>query len=58
MTVNFSSLTTDFEMFEIYELLSWYLHGCNNYNVSVQIMYKYYRCEKTKYHNNLTFLDS
>ena len=32
-TVNiiFSSLTTDFEMFETRELLNWYLHGCNCY---------------------------
>ena len=27
-TVNFLSLTTDFEMSETYELLSWYLRGC------------------------------
>ena len=28
-TVNFLSLTTDFEMSETCELLSWYLRGCN-----------------------------
>ena len=27
-TLIFSSLTTDFDMFETHELLSWYLHGC------------------------------
>ena len=27
-TVNFLSLTTDFELSETCELLSWYLHGC------------------------------
>ena len=29
-TVSFLSLTTDFEMSEICELLSWYLRGCNS----------------------------
>ena len=32
-TVNFLSLTTDFEMSETCELLSWYLHGCNAFGV-------------------------
>ena len=29
----FLVLTTDFEMSETCELLSWYLHGCNNRNL-------------------------
>ena len=29
-TVNLLSLTTDFEMSETCELLSWYLRGCNS----------------------------
>ena len=29
------SLTTDFEMSETHELLSWYLHGCNWVGVKI-----------------------
>ena len=35
-TVNFLSLTTDFELSETCELLSWYLRGCNVF-ISLQL---------------------
>ena len=37
-TVNFLSLTTDFDMSETCELLSWYLRGCNS--ISIRLIHK------------------